>query len=284
MSIDFKKFVPRPGLVNKQGLLPDPYELVCIEVPKVFDQCLIKRCLVYCKGPDTATTDCELRSDPLVEPKRYVRSRDFDVTLLSLDKIPLKRKPNFKKLVLQYRISFYADYIDAEGVNRSEFFEVNRTDVIGKFYCPDSIAHFSGNYVTNKDSKEATGNIVKIEMVAEALDGKLLQVDDCYFLDITLGYFLIVKSELIVQLLVPAYGYCPVPDECCEEEEPEEDACYRFNHAPIPKFYPDQNLRPLFTDCNDDDSYGRDEYEEEAFFEHFRDDACDNCADDDDQE
>ena len=52
MSINFKKFVPRPGLVNKQGRLPDPAELVCIEVPKVFDQCLIKRCLVYCGGPD----------------------------------------------------------------------------------------------------------------------------------------------------------------------------------------------------------------------------------------
>ncbi len=42
MSINFNKFVPRPGLVNKQGRLPDPSELVCVEVPKVFDQCLIK--------------------------------------------------------------------------------------------------------------------------------------------------------------------------------------------------------------------------------------------------
>ncbi len=41
MSINFNKFVPRPGLVNKQGHLPDPSELVCIEVPKIFDQCLM---------------------------------------------------------------------------------------------------------------------------------------------------------------------------------------------------------------------------------------------------
>lgn len=97
MSINFKKFVPRPGLVNKQGRLPDPAELVCIEVPKVFDQCLIKRCLVYCGGPDTNTTDCELRSDPLVDPKRYISSRDFNITLLSVEKIPIKGKRGFKK-------------------------------------------------------------------------------------------------------------------------------------------------------------------------------------------
>lgn len=81
MSINFKKFIPRPGLVNKQGRLPDPSELVCIEVPKIFDQCLIKRCLVYGEGLDTNTTDCELRSDPLIDPKRYIGSRDFNVTL-----------------------------------------------------------------------------------------------------------------------------------------------------------------------------------------------------------
>jgi len=268
MSIDFKKFIPRPGLVNKQGLLPDPYELVCIEVPKIFDQCLIKRCLVYGKGPDTITTDCELRSEPLTNPRRYIRSRDFDVLLLSMDKISLKRKPNFKKIILHYRISFYADYIDDDGVNQSEFFEIDRTDVIGKFYCPDSVAQFSGNFVTNKNSKDSGGNIIKIEMVAEALDGDLIQEsDDCYFLDITLGYFLIVKSELVVQLLVPSYGYCPVPEECCRGEEPDENPCDRFNNAPIPKFYPDQNLRPLFPDYFEKDRYNREGYLEEEFDE-----------------
>ena len=279
MSIDFKKFIPRPGLVNKQGLLPDPYELVCIEVPKIFDQCLIKRCLVYCKGPDTLTTDCELRSDPLENPRRYLRSRDFDVTLLSMDKIAIKRKPNFKKIILHYRISFYADYIDCEGVNQSEFYEIDRTDVIGKFYCPDSIAQFSGNFVTNKNEKDSGGNIIKIEMVAEALDGDLVEDDGCCYLDITLGYFLIVKSELIVQLLVPSYGYCPVPDEPCQEE-PDDNPCDRFNNAPIPKFYPDQNLRPLFPDYFDNDRCLRDGYttdddldEDEIENEYFSDEA-----------
>lgn len=255
MSINFNKFEPRPGLVNQQGRLPDPYELVCLEVPKIFDQCLIRRCLVYGPGPDTDTTDCELRSDPFDEqPRRYIRSRDFDVKLISVEKYPLKRKPNFKKLIIHYVISFYADYIDDEGINRSEFYEINRTDVVAKFYCPDSIAQISANFAPYHPSKNLDANIIKIEMVADALEGDIVMHNGCYFIDITLGYFLVVKAELIVQLLVPAYGYCPVPEEPCDEEEPEESACERFWNSPIPKFYPDQNLQPLFPE-SDDDNY-----------------------------
>ena len=248
MSINFKKFVPRPGLVNKQGRLPDPAELVCIEVPKVFDQCLIKRCLVYCGGPDTNTTDCELRSDPLVDPKRYISSRDFNITLLSVEKIPIKGKRGFKKVVLNYMISFYADYLDCDGKTKSEFYEINRTDVIGKFYCPDSISQISAITDLEEDS-----NIIRLEMVAEALHGEILKdKNGDEVLDITLGYYIVVKCELLVQLLIPAYDYCPVPKVICEDE-PDEDPCEIFDKAPIPKFYPDQNLEPLFPDCYDDD-------------------------------
>lgn len=252
MSINFKKFVPKPGLVNKQGRLPDPAELVCIEVPKVFDQCLIKRCLVYAEGPDTTTTDCELRSDPLINPKRYISSRDFKITLLFVDKIPLKNNPDFKKIVLHYLISFYADYIDCDGRTKSEFFEINRIDVIGKFYCPDSISQST----TTLEEELCDKNIIKLEMVADALNGEILTDEHGdEVLDITLGYYIVVKCELIVQLLIPAYDYCPVPRVPCEEE-PEEDPCEIFERAPVPKFYPDQNLEPLFPDpdfCETDD-------------------------------
>ncbi len=59
-------------------------------------------------------------------------------------------------------------------------------------------------------------------MVADALEGKFTKNSDgSSVLDITLGYYIVVKCELIVQLLIPAYSYCPVPKEPCEEE-PEE--------------------------------------------------------------
>ena len=180
MSINLKKFVPRPGLVNKQGRLPDPAELVCVEIPKVFDQCLIKRCLVYGDGPDTEKTDCELRSNPLNNPKRFVNGRDYKITLTSFEKFPLPKHPNFKKLVISYMISFYADYVDAKGVTQTEFYEINRTDVIGKFYCPDSLSHYSHNLQT--DCKHDDSHIIKLEMVAQALDGDLLTDEDGNYL------------------------------------------------------------------------------------------------------
>lgn len=274
MSINFNKFVPRPGLVNKQGRLPDPYELVCIEVPKVFDQCLIKRCLVYGEGPDTITTDRELRSDPLIEPRNYVRSRDFNITLNSVETFPLRSNPSYKKLIIRYTISFYADYIDCNGVNRCEFYEINRTDVIGRFYCPDSIAQITARSA-NQRTQDLDSHIIKLEMVAEALDGEFIQDDDdVYYLDITLGYFLIVKCELIVQLLVPAYGYCPAPDEPCSEEEPEESACVRFWNSPTPQFYPDQVLEPLFTENEDNGGCRSNRYNDE--YDEYDDDEYEN--------
>lgn len=250
MSINFKKFVPRPGLVNKQGRLPDPAELVCIEVPKVFDQCLIKRCLVYDEGPDTETTDCELRSDPLENPKRYISSKDFKIKLVCLEEIPLKKHPGYKKIIITYTISFYSDYIDCDGKTKTEFFEINRTDVIGKFYCPDPIIETTNT----SDEYPKDTNIIKLEMVAEALNCEIVQDEHCNeVLDITLGYYIVVKCELIVQLLIPAYDYCPVPKSPCEDI-PEEDPCEIFERSPIPKFYPDQHLEPLFHDEQQSDA------------------------------
>lgn len=251
MSIKLKNVSLRPGLVNVQGRLPDPSELVCIEVPKVFDQCLIKRCLKYDNSPDTVTTDAELRSNPLINPKRYIRSRDFSLTLNSIDEYPSRYEEDYKKLIISYTISFYSDYIDMDGNNQCELFEINRTDIIGKFYCPSGVAQISTRDLSSTSSNDKASNIIKLEMVAEALAGKLVEDDNGdIVLDIILGYYIVVKCELIVQLLVPTYDYCPVPKEPCDEE-PEEDPCERFEKAPLPKFYPAQNLEPLFCDKSD---------------------------------
>ena len=252
MSITCDEFVPRPGSVNKQGRLPEPSELVCIEIPKVFDQCLIKRCLFYGEGPDTDATDEELRSNPLDCPRIYTGARNFELKLTSVEKIPLLKNPSYKKVIVSFVISFYADFIDSTGQTKCELYEVNRTEFISKLYCPDSIAQISASFVPTGKSTDLDSEIIKLEMVAESLDGIFVREGDCTFLDITLGFHLIVKCELIVQLLIPAYGFCPVPKQC--EEEPEEDACEKFERAPVPMFFPDQKLEPLFdNECDYDD-------------------------------
>ena len=253
MSISQNDFIARPGTVNKQGYLPDPAELVCVEIPKVFDQCLIKRCLVYGCGPDEVDTDEELRSDPLKDPRIFTGCRNFKLKLLSVEKIPLKKNPSYKKVIICFQISFLADYIDCNGETKCELFEVNRTEIISKLYCPDSIAQISVSSMCGED-KSIDSDIIKLELVAECLGGDLCK-DDCGedVLDITLGFHLIVKCELMVQLLIPAYGYCPTPCEC--EEDIEEDACLRFEREPVPKFFPDQKLKPLFDDESDYETY-----------------------------
>lgn len=250
MSINHNKFISRPGIVNKQGYLPDPTELVCIEVPKIFDQVLIKRCLIYGEGPDTDTTDEELRSNALNSPKRYLGCRDFSVKITSVDKTPLKKDPNYKKVIAGFIISFYMDYIDGAGVNQSELFEINRTEIIPKMYCPDSVAQISASFLPVQQALDLNPEIVKLEMVAECLDGKIATNSlSQEVIDLTLGFHLIVKCELIAQVLIPSYEYIPSPT--LFEAEVEEAPSERFEKQPIPKFYPDLNLKPLFPECTD---------------------------------
>lgn len=243
MAITSGNFTPRAGFVNKQGCLPDPTELVCVGIPKVFDQCLIKRCLKFKEGPDTPYTDEELRSTPLTRPEVFLGCRDFNITLLSINKIPIIDKPNFKKVIINFMISFYADFLDCCGNQRSELFEINRTEIIPNFYCPDPISKTSSTTINTYNNCDT--EIIKLEMIADCLDGTFYKYcDNCDVLDITLGLHLIVKCELMVQLLIPSYGYSPVPKLC--EEEISEDPYKIFNKSPIPKFYPDEKLEYLF--------------------------------------
>ncbi len=58
------------------------------------------------------------------------------------------------------------------------FFEINRQDVIGKFYCPDSIAQVSDDHINSDKSNECNKNIIKLEMVADALQGVITECNN----------------------------------------------------------------------------------------------------------
>lgn len=257
MSITSDDFVPRPGIVNKKGCLPDPLELECIEVPKVFDQCLIKRFLAFNAESDTDETDKGLRSSAAINnPQMFLGARDFVLGINSIKKIPLSSNPSYKEIVIDFTVSFSADYIDGGGKTQTQTYKINRTEVVPKLYCPDSIIQTS-SIARPFSARQGDEGTIKVGMVAECLggtfnksdsgspqnNGLIAQTGDA-FLDISLGLHLIVKSELTVQLLVPAYGYCPVPTEA--EEEKKEDPREKFEKAPAPKFFPDQMLEPLF--------------------------------------
>lgn len=52
----------------------------------------------------------------------------------------------------------------------------------------------------------------------------------------TVGAFIVVKTALWVQLLVPAFGFCPVPPECAELGS----LCEQFLERPFPPLFPAQ--------------------------------------------
>ncbi|WP_286010095.1 hypothetical protein [Clostridium sp. Marseille-Q2269] len=267
MAINSKDFIPRPGFVNKQGCLPDPVEICCIQVPKVFDQCLKKECL-------KPTDDCEqlCMQIPNITDPSQVRCvgccDDFTVVVNSVTKCPVANgRTGYKKVTINYTVTFNVDVdVEINGVIQTQTltYSVNRTITAGNLYCPDTIAKtVIGRECTS--AEEIDQQFIKLEIVGDCLSTDISKVDcggcgcSCtcpddptdqkVFLCVTLGLFIIIKCEIVVQLMVPAYGYCPVPDECDCSEDP----CKDFMERELPTLYPPQIMDNLFDDCDDND-------------------------------
>ncbi len=274
MAINSKDFIPRPGFVNKQGCLPDPVEICCIQVPKVFDQCLIKECL-------KPSEDCEQLCNQIpniVDPSQ-VRCvgccKNLKVTVNSVTKCPISNgKTGYKKVTINYTVTFEVD-VDVEvggGIQTETLnYSVNRTVTASNLYCPDAIAKtVIGKECTS--AEEVDQQFIKLEIVGDCLSTDISKIDcgngcDCscsctcendvsncngdqrVFLCITLGLFIIIKCEIVVQLMVPAYGYCPVPEECKCTDDP----CKEFMKRELPTLYPPQEMDNLFDDYDDHD-------------------------------
>ncbi|EKO1914451.1 TPA: exosporium protein CsxA [Clostridium botulinum] len=266
MAINSKDFIPRPGFVNKQGCLPDPVEITCIQVPKVFDQCLIKECL-------KPTDDCEqlCKQIPNITDPAQVRCvgccKDLKVKVNSVTKCPVSNgKPGHKKVTINFTVTFDVDVdVEINGVIHTETlnFSVNRTITASNLYCPDTIAKtIIGKECTS--AEEIDQQFIKLEVVGECLSTDISKIDcdnDCcscsctcedtgdkkVFLCITLGLFIIIKCEIVVQLMVPAYGYCPVPEECKCSHDP----CKEFMERELPALYPPQEMDNLFDDYDE---------------------------------
>ncbi len=81
---------------------------------------------------------------------------------------------------------------------------------------------------------EAIFQIAGTPVIEEYEDAKGTQVRVL----VPIGAFIILKSTAEVQLLIPAFGFCPTPPVC--EEFPFVDECEEFQQLPFPVFYPPQ--------------------------------------------
>lgn len=76
---------------------------------------------------------------------------------------------------------------------------------------------------------------VSLETASQLLSVPLINGNT---IKMVVGVFIIAKIVGEVQLLVPSFGYCPIPDEC--EHGIPEDLCIDFDFRPLPEFFPKQ--------------------------------------------
>ena len=223
------------GQIADPNLFPTPNELVCIQVPKVFDQVSLR--------------DCVTRVIPLIPGSGVLNpvfafegADEFDIIEVRvISKTDSLTKPGFKKLKLLVRIRYTIHYTD--GVNQlTTTDEASFNLTINDIYCPNcltqiGVIRYPEDSVTG--TIDADGLFIKVEAIAEAFNDVINPATGLLTLDI--GVFFLVKCECIVQLLIPAYGYCPVPPE---QHNVAIQNCSTFNNkrlTPFPtQFYPDQ--------------------------------------------
>lgn len=227
------------GQILNPNSFPCPNELVCVQVLKVFDQVALRDCV-------TRTVTLIPGSGMINPAFAFEGADDFDIVEVRvISKTDSLTKPGFKKLKLFVRIRYTIHYSD--GVN-----QLTTTDdagfnlTINEIYCPNCAAQIGVIHYPSDipGTLDLDGLFVKIEALAEAFNDAVNPVTGALLLDI--GVFFIVKCECFVQLLIPAYGYCPVPPE---QINPSAISCTTFLdrcQTPFPsQFFPDQKINPL---------------------------------------
>lgn len=189
-----------------------PTEIACIWTTKVYDACSQKECedFVFGQPPEA---DGLLTVECAIEPgSEYLASAN----IVPIDEGPLGKvevdvcaKLNITCLNGSSTYSFQEDVCFQKEV---------------VLYAPDPI---------------------NMEVLVEAIFESLAcSFNNSNQIVATIGAFIIVKTALQVQLLVPAYGFCPVPPECEELG----DLCEQFFERPFPPFFP-----PQLTDLGEDE-------------------------------
>ncbi len=233
-----------PGQIQNAENFPTPNELVCIQVPKVFDQTAMRDCQTVSTLIYTAT------GTPTVT---YDSVQNFNISNIKvLSKTDSMTRPGYKKLKLQATLTFDI-YYSVNGVSAavpvSTSVVFNLT--VNEIYCPSCTAQIGFvRYPNSPLTVDVDGTMIKVEAIAEAFNDHITIAGDgttyTYTLAIDIGAFFIIKCECEVQLLIPAYGYCPVPPE---QTNTADLTCCTFRDrrcAPFPNtFYPDQKQNIL---------------------------------------
>lgn len=181
-------------------------ETVCIITDKVYAHCQQRECFPQIELPIEKCTLDRIRFRP-----GFI----VDNTIITTD---IPNRPNFKRVRFTLRIPY--EVITKTGKVVEGFLPDIFKDII--LFIPEARDEFDFRIVVETKSQVLGDPIIT--------DGKLI---------FAVGVFMIIKVVGRVQLLVPAFGFCPEPPEC-EPFTPDAGICDDFEYQPFPDFFPPQ--------------------------------------------
>ena len=202
-----------PGNLH-HGKFPPPTEIVCVWVKKIYDACSQKECEEFIFDDLNIPTDVPLANLEVtchVIPNSEA-FRDWSIT--PIDGGPLGLVKVTVCAELEFRVY---------DVNNPSNYALTQEEVC--FF--KEVILFAPDPVKMQ---------VLVESIFECLTATGEIVNGNFVVTAIVGAFIIVKTGLKVQLLIPAYGFCPVPPECEELG----DLCDQFLQRPFPSFFPPQ--------------------------------------------
>ncbi|MHB8124425.1 MAG: YncE family protein [Desulfitobacteriaceae bacterium] len=227
-------FPPRGVTVGRVGSalepgapidLTDPYQLeevaesVCIIVEKVYASCQQRECF------PTFLIQLPVGAGPFT----FISMTFANGIIVpgSIAITPIPSRPNFSRVQFTIQIPYTLTLRDASGaiVVLTGFLPDILKDIV--LYFPPTRPEFDLN--------------LRIETRSEVLVSPILTVTT---IQLAIGSFVITKVTGLVQLLVPAFGYCPEPPLCEEFQTLELNPCLTFIDTaltPFPSdFFPPQ--------------------------------------------
>jgi hypothetical protein len=210
MSLDFD---PNPGtLQHSNPYMPD-FRAECIIADKVYASCQQRECFenIAVQLPEVGCVKfvCVIFNPGVIVPGSLVIT-------------PIASRPNFARVRFRISIGFTVRLYNKEACSKIE--------IQGKL--PDILKDI---IIFMPEARDEFNLQIAIETASRVLSEPQLEDGLLVF---PVGVFIIIKVVGRVQLLIPAFGFCPEPPEC--EEFSPENICIDFETAPFPEFFPRQ--------------------------------------------
>jgi len=200
------------------GFQCDPYfpdfKSECIIAKKVYAQCQQRHCFEGLAIPlPVDCTEFEFVS---------IRFNPGQIVEGSLIITPLPSRPNFSRVRFKVLVTFVVKLRNSDTGKIIEVIgelpEIQKDIVM---FIPEARDEFTFKIVLETASQLLTEPFITQDQIILAI-----------------GVFMIIKVVGVVQLFIPAFGFCPEPPEC--EEFFPDDICEDFDDAPFPEFFPRQ--------------------------------------------